>query len=147
MTEAPWKIFGIAEISTAANVRKRQSEMADELEDVFDYPMSENFVSETRRIPYRRGFRLRRHSPRTIEDLLALPDRDFDKWVRNLCRLPYGKPEQSPSALNLQHQIDNLQTTIRQLQGQLQTLMQSSAAKVPAGSLSGRKGLDVEPRA
>lgn len=63
--------------------------MTNDFEDVFDYSMSDDFVSETRRVPYRTGFRARHcrgNLPLAVANRLS--DRDFKRYIENGCRFP-----------------------------------------------------------
>lgn len=120
---------------------------SDDLRDPYDYAMSDEFISATRAIPYRTGFRSRRHAPETIKDLLALPDRDFDRWIRSLRRLPDRKREQPHPTIETSRRIITLEEEVGQLRKQVFELMRSLAARTPAASFAERKGgLNVPSR-
>ncbi|MCS6285203.1 MAG: hypothetical protein H8K08_07220 [Nitrospira sp.] len=58
-------------------------------EDVFDYSMSDDFVSETRRVPYRTGFRSRQCKGKLpLSAANKLSDRDFKRYIQNGCQFP-----------------------------------------------------------
>ncbi len=132
--------------------------MADDTEDVFDYPMSDHFVSQTRRSPYRTGFQPRRFSRKpSIHEALQFSDRVFSQYVRNGCQLPNAEPDVQSELPAQQEEIRDLkiqmqadpgaqQDAIRALQHQVGQLMQRLNVKTPPGNLSERKGLDVTPR-
>lgn len=67
--------------------------MSNELEDDFDYVMSDTFISETRRVSYRTGFRPHKLQERlTPKQALALSDEEFRRYVQNGCQLPADRP-------------------------------------------------------
>lgn len=108
--------------------------------DVFDYPMSDMFVSETRQRPYQVGFRSRRCSARpSIKELLALPDREFNRYVRNGCRIPHD-------LLDFREELFDIRRQLRELQSQVLALT-SPNRKAASVSPVERKGLDVSRRA
>lgn len=112
----------------------------DQQQDGCDYSMSDTFVSETRTRPYRIGFRARRYSARpSIKALLALPDREFDRYLRNGCRMPHALLDFREELFDLRRLLHVLQNQVRAL-----TSLNSNAASV---SPVERKGLDVERRA
>jgi hypothetical protein len=108
-------------------------------DDVFDYPMGDTFVSETRHLPYRTGFRSRRHPRRpSLAYINSLCDREFTAYYRNGCRLP-------DSGLAVQGELDELRAQMKELQVELQALRQALTKTAPNSS-SQRGGLNVAPR-
>lgn len=120
----------------------------DDGDNVFDYPMSDAFVSETARHPYRIGFRPRQHSAKpSIKELLALPDRDFQIYIRNGCRMPNAKPDLRAEINELRQEQEHQRQQIAALEDLVRKL-QNIPGKSPKGSFgAGSKGLNVEPRA
>lgn len=103
-------------------------------DDVFDYVMSDTFVSETRTHPYRIGFRSRRYSTRpSIKQLLALPDREFGRYLRNGCRMPHDLLDFRDELLDLRRQLNDLQSQVQALT--------SSNRETASVSAAERKGL------
>ena len=118
--------------------------MADD--DDFDYVMSDAFVSQTRRVPCRTGFRSRKLQGKpSIKELLRLSDRDFRRYIRNGCRLPGDQPVNDLAGL--QAEIEELRANFHVLQRQMRQLMQSSSGLRPSAATSKLRGLDVKPRA
>lgn len=109
-------------------------------DDIFDYPMGDTFVSETRRRPYRIGFRFRRYPARpSIKQLLALPDREFDRYLRNGCRMPHNVGDFREELLDLRRQLRDLQNEVR-------ALIPPNSKPISVSRVE-RKGLDVSRRA
>lgn len=109
-------------------------------DDIFDYPMGDTFVSETRHRSYRIGYRSRRYSARpSIKQLLALPDREFDRYLRNGCRMPHA-------LLDFREELFDIRCQLHVLQSQVRALT-SPNGKAASVSPVERKGLDVERRA
>lgn len=109
-------------------------------DDVFDYPMGDTFVSETRHLPYRTGFRSRRHPRRpSLAYINSLCDREFTAYYRNGCRLP-------DSGLAVQGELDELRAQMQELQAEMRALRHAMTKTVP-NSLTQRGGLNVPPRA
>lgn len=109
-------------------------------DDGYDYVMSDTFVSETRPHPYRIGCRTRRYSTRpSIKQLLALPDREFDRYLRNGCRMPQD-------LLDFREELHHLRRQLNDLQSQVRALTSSNRKTVSANPVE-RKGLDVSRRA
>lgn len=118
--------------------------MADD--DVFDYAMSDAFVSETRPVPYRTGFRSRKlQGDPSTKELLELSERDFDRYVRNCGRLP--KDPLVDALDGLQAENEELRAAIRTLQQQMRQLMQPSSGMRLSVTQSESRGIDVKPRA
>ena len=133
--------------------------------DLYDYSMSDTFVSETRQVPYRTGFRTRQYRGRLpIKKANELNDHDLRRYNQNGCRFP--DPEQDlrdeiaqarESAYIVQQQIQAQQEAIRVLQQQVQRLSsllsvrpgQTSAEAPTAGGTKpySVRGLDVTKRA
>ena len=138
--------------------------MTNTHEDIFDYPMSDEFVSQTRPIPYRTGFRARQYRGKLLpKKANQLNDHDFRRYIQNGCRFP--DPEQDlrdeiaqaqESAYVQQLQIQKQQEAIRVLQQQVQQLRsllsvrpgQTSAEAPSAGGTEtySVRGLDVAKR-
>ncbi len=114
--------------------------MADEhQEDVFDYPMSNHFISETCARPYRIGFRAQRDPQRpSLAHINALSDRDFAAYLRNGCRLPRD-------GQNMQAELDELRVELQEIRVELRA-MRSAVTHATHSSLDVRGGLDVAPR-
>jgi hypothetical protein len=112
--------------------------MENESADIFDYVMAETFVSETRTRPYRLGFRSRRYSARpSIKQLLALPDREFNHYLRNGCRMPHDLLDLREEQIEIRRQLSDLQRQVG--------AMTSGGGKTTVSSVE-RKGLDVSRR-
>lgn len=111
----------------------------DQQQDGCDYSMSDTFVSETRTRPYRIGFRSRRYSVRpSIKQVLALPDREFNRYLRNGCRMPHDLLDFREELLEIRRQLSDLQRQLRAM-----TAHNSTPTSVrPVES----KGLDVDRR-
>ncbi|NOT95736.1 MAG: hypothetical protein HOP00_05460 [Nitrospira sp.] len=134
------------------------------MKDAYDYSMSDTFVSETRRIPYRTGFRARQYRGRLpIKKVNALNDHDFRRYCQNGCRFP--DPEQDlrdqlaeqrelirVQALHIKQNQDALRVQALQLQ-ELRSLLPlkhpQASARTSSGGGSGShsvRGLDVPRR-
>lgn len=109
-------------------------------DDMYDYPMSDMFISETHPRPYRTGFRSRRH-PRcpSLAYINSLSDREFTDYVRKGCRL-------RDSSLAVQGELDELRAQLRELQAEMRALRHATTKTAPSGSAK-RGGLDVPTRA
>lgn len=114
--------------------------MADELhEDLFDYVMSDAFVSDTRIRPYRTGFRSRCHPRRpSLPYINALCDREFAAYIRHGCRLPSASP-------SVEAELAQVRTELRALHAELLALRCAITRTVPHGSVL-QGGLNVPPR-
>lgn len=109
-------------------------------DDVFDYPMGDTFVSETRHLPYRTGFRSRRHPRRpSLAYINSLCDREFTAYYRNGCRL-------SSTDSDAQVELEELRAELQQLKSEICALRQTMTKPAPISS-SQRGGLNVPPRA
>ncbi|MBX9658574.1 MAG: hypothetical protein K2X00_08395 [Nitrospiraceae bacterium] len=104
--------------------------MSDEQKDVFDYSMSDDFVSETRLVPYRTGFRSRHCGGKLpLGKVNALNDRDFKRYIQNGCRfldpeqdLRVQLAEQREASCEQSRQIKQLQEAVRRTQIQIDQL-------------------------
>lgn len=137
--------------------------MEDGADDIFDYPMADGFVSETRRVPYRTGFRSRQCKGRlSIAAANKLSDRDFKRYIQKGCRFPDPEQdlrdqlaeqreascEQSRQTKQLQDAVHRTQLQIDQLRSLLSKALQTSVSDLStegAGAHSVR-GLDVAKR-
>lgn len=137
--------------------------MKSDPEDVFDYSMSDDFVSETRRVPYRTGFRARHcrgNLPLAVANRLS--DRDFKRYIENGCQfhdpeldLRNTLAEQREAARVQAVQIKQLQEADRLKQLQIERLLsllpKALQAAVSGSSTEGAgthsvRGLDVAKR-
>jgi hypothetical protein len=108
-------------------------------EDVFDYVMSDTFISDTRSSPYRTGFRSRHHPQRpSIPYLLSLCDQEFAAYCRNGCRLPSASP-------NVHAELEALRTELHALRAEI-LAMRYAGIKATPNSSALRGGLNVPPR-
>jgi len=109
-------------------------------DDIFDYPMGDIFVSETRPRPYRTGFHSRQH-PRgaDFKYINALPEREFKAYIRNGCRLP-GRGSV------VRAELDEVRIELQELKAELRALRQAVTKSAPHNP-SQRGGLNVAPRA
>lgn len=132
-------------------------------EDVFDYSMSDDFVSGTRRVPYRTGFQSR-HCRGKLPIAMAnrLSDRDFKRYIENGCRFPDPEQdlreqlaEQRKSVRVLQLQFQQTHETLRvqalqieQLRSLLPKVLQASASgsTVSGAGAQSVRGLNVPKR-
>ena len=111
-----------------------------EADDIFDYPMGDTFVSETRPRPYRLGFHPRQHPRRpSLAYINSLPDREFTVYIRNGCCLSKTGP-------NIQAELDEVRAELQALKTELRAL-RSGTIKPAPNSSSQRGGLNVAPRA
>lgn len=132
-------------------------------EDAFDYSMSNDFVSGTRQVPYRTGFRSRHcRGKLPLSTANRLSDRDFKRYIQNGCRFP--DPEQDLRDLLAEQreasrvqalQIKQLQEADRRKQLQLERLlsllpkaMQTSVSgfSTEGAGVNSVRGLDVAKR-
>ena len=138
--------------------------MEADLEDMFDYPMSDDFVSETRLVPYRTGFRTRQcRGKLPLEKVNALSDRDFKRYIQNGCRFPDPEQDRRDQLAKLREvirvqalQLKQLQEADRRIQFQIEQLrsllplqhQQTPAHASGAGSSVANpgRGLDVPKR-
>jgi hypothetical protein len=108
-------------------------------QDVFDYAMSDTFVSETRHLPYRTGFRSRRHPRRpSLAYINSLCDREFTAYLRNDCRL-------SSTDSDAHVELDEVRAELQELKSELQAIRRAMT-KPALISSSQRGGLNVSPR-
>jgi hypothetical protein len=118
----------------------RQIKIMIEIDDLFDYTMSDAFVSETRPHPYRTGFRSRRYPARpSIKQLLALPDREFNRYLRNGCRMPHDLLDFREELLEIRRQLTDLQRQIR-------AMTSHNSTPTSVRPVEKTKGLDVDRR-
>lgn len=114
--------------------------MMPDVGDLYDYSMSDQFVSETRPRPYRVGFRRRCiqswRDAHCFEEAMRLDDREFKLWIAN--RAGRDREPQSSSVSDL----SALRTTVRNLQRQVFEL--SNILKQRPKTTS--RGLDVAAR-
>ncbi|MDR4470096.1 MAG: hypothetical protein MRJ68_17645 [Nitrospira sp.] len=109
-------------------------------DDIFDYPMADTFIAETRPRPYRTGFRSRRHPRRpSLAYINSLNDREFADYIRNGCQV-------QDSGLAVEVELDELRAQLRELQEEMRALRHTGTVSVPK-SLPHGGGLDVSPRA
>ena len=74
--------------------------MMPDADDLYDYSMSDQFVSETRQRPYRTGFRARSwREAHCLEEAMRLDDREFKLWIAN--RAGRARTPQADSASEL----------------------------------------------
>jgi len=105
--------------------------------DIFDYTMADIFISETRPLPYRIGFRPRRHPRRpSLAYVNKLSDRDFAAYVRNNCCLPGADQD-------IEQALDEVQHELQKLRAELRTVRHKAS---PGGYATQAGGLDVTPR-
>ena len=133
------------------------------MDDIFDYSMSDDFISETRRVPYRTGFRSRRCKGRLpLSAANKLSDRDFRRYIASGCQFPDPEQdlrdqlaEQQRSVRVLQLQFQRNQEALRaqalqieQLRSLLQKTLQVSAPTSSTGGWGAQsvRGLDVAKR-
>lgn len=94
-----------------------------DIDDLFDYSMSDQFISETRQRPYRTGYRARSwREAHCFEEAMRLDDREFQLWIAN--RAGRGREPQRGSATKihtiqaevnrLRRQVDELSKTLHQ---------------------------------
>lgn len=108
-------------------------------EDVFDYVMSDLFVSDTRSRPYRIGYRSRCHPRRpSLAYINALCDREFAAYIRHECRLSSEGP-------TVEAELAQVRAEMRGLHAELQALRRTITKTVPPGSVM-QGGLNVPPR-
>lgn len=108
-------------------------------EDVFDYPMSDAFISDTRPRPYGTRFRSRCHPRRpSLQYINALSDPDFGSYVRRGCALPSESPD-------LEAELAQVRAELQVLHAELQALRRAIARTVPSSS-GMQGGLNVPPR-
>lgn len=111
-----------------------------EADDIFDYPMSDTFVSETRPRPYRVGFHSRSHyRGDDYKYINALPEHKFRAYIRNDCRLPGIGSLAKAELQEVRNELQELKAELRALRG----VITKSAPNNP----SQRGGLNVAPRA
>lgn len=109
-------------------------------DDVFDYPMGDTFVSETRHLPYRTGFRSRRHPRRpSLAYINSLCDREFTAYYRNGCRL-------SSTDSDVQVELDEVRAELQELKSELQAIRRAMTKPALTNSTI-HGGLSVPPRA
>lgn len=109
-------------------------------DDIFDYPMGDIFVSETRQRPYRTGFRSLRHPRRpSLAYINSLCDREFTGYIRSGCRLPgTGSVDRA--------ELDAVRNEVQELKAELRVLREALTKGAP-NDTSQRGGLNVAPRA
>lgn len=114
--------------------------MADEPHgDVFDYVMSDLFVSDTRSRPYRIGFRSRCHPRRpSLAYINALSDLEFAAYIRHGCRLP-------STSLPIEAELAQVRAELHALHAEVQALRRAVTRPVLHDSVT-QGGLNVPPR-
>jgi len=111
-----------------------------EADDIFDYPMGDLFISETRSRPYRTGFHsTSHHRGDDFKYINALPEHKFRAYIRNDCRLP-GRGSV------VQAELDEVRIELQELKAELRALRQAVTKSAPHNP-SQRGGLNVAPRA
>ena len=133
------------------------------MDDIFDYSMSDDFISGTRRVPYRTGRRARQCKGKLpLAEVNRLHDRDFKRYIQKGCRFPDPEQdlrdqlaeqreascEQSRQTKQLQDAVHRTQLQIDQLRSLLSKALQTSVSDLStegAGAHSVR-GLDVAKR-
>lgn len=106
-------------------------------DDIFDYPMGDTFVSETRPRPYRVGFRPRSwHDARSMEEAMTLNDREFSKWHAKCdVRARASHRDSVSDLLSLRDEVSRLRRQVDELSKSIQ-----QRANTTLG------GLNVKPR-
>ncbi len=108
-----------------------------DIDDLFDYSMSDQFISETRQRPYRTGYRARSwREAHCFEEAMRLDDREFQLWIAN--RAGRGREPQRGSATTL-HAI---QAEVNRLHRQVDELSKALHQRVNTTT----RGLDVAAR-
>ncbi|MDH5667763.1 MAG: hypothetical protein OEY86_07120 [Nitrospira sp.] len=116
-----------------------------EASDIYDYSMSDQFVSETRQRPYRVGYR-RRHHPRrpSLAYINSLPDHEFAKYLSNGCRLPDEFSVYTDELDETRAELHQLRTEFETLKIEVARLRQ--LLKRPTANHLMPRGLDVATR-
>lgn len=107
-------------------------------DDIFDYPMGDTFVSETRPRPYRVGFRAKSwRDAHSIEEAMTLNDREFRAWIAKRAGRTPDSHRDSVGDLSA------LRDEVRRLRRQVDELSKSVQQRANTTS----RGLNVAPRA
>ncbi len=110
-----------------------------EQDDLYDYTMSDLFISETRPRPYRIGFHRCRPPRRpSLASINALGDREFTAYCRNGCQLP-------TAGLSVQAELDELRSELQALRAEIRALGSARSRTAPTNSAF-QGGLNVPPR-
>ncbi len=108
-------------------------------EDIFDYSMSDSFISDTRSRPYRTGFRSRCHPRRpSLAYINGLCDREFAAYIRHGCRLSSERP-------TVESELAQVRAELHTIHAELQALRRTITRTEPPGSVI-QGGLNVPPR-
>ncbi len=106
----------------------------DHQADTSDYVMSETFVSETRPRPYRKGFHSRRYPRRpSLKQLLSLHDGEFDRYLRNGCRMPDACTDILDLVGELRDELVQLRSEVMALQS---VVGRTANVSIPRGGLN-----------
>ncbi|MBX3325171.1 MAG: hypothetical protein U0223_07525 [Nitrospira sp.] len=112
---------------------------SEQHEDVYDYTMSDLFVSDTRSRPYQTGFRSHRHLRRpSLAYINALCDLEFAAYIRHGCRLP-------STSLPIEAELAQVRAELHALHAELQALRRAVTRPVPYDPVT-QGGLNVPPR-
>lgn len=117
-------------------------------EDIFDYTMGDQFISETRPRPYRTGFRPLRHPSRpSLAYINSLPDHEFLRYIQNGCRFPDQEQDLRDRIAKIQdvaraqqRQLQQAQDALRVQAAQLQELRLLLPLKRPSTSVQAPSG-------
>lgn len=111
-----------------------------EADDLHDYCMSDQFVSETRPRPYRTGFRAQGgqswRGAQSIADAMRLDDRAFHLWIVHCAGRDRGPQS------HLSEELRALRLEVRYLRFQIEALARS----LNQSTSTAPRGLDVQPR-